>query len=215
MRHTLGAHIGCSNGWNSLKQKPFFLDGLSMTSHTLMMTVPTQLPLLWVLADLFSRRSPGLSSHQNLFHCLRVDLTLSQSAITTTVGSWSVDMSSSATFFFSILYVFRLSLYVWRLVVAVNESLLEMCWESSDIGVDVISSPLSEGEAVIDAVICRLSSSSDTDLIFSCVVFNVCLIDDRFRCESDTQWGKIEFYYYLVLISISCLTLKHCFCYCI
>jgi len=41
----LGAHMDCSKGWKSLKQKPSFFDGLSMTWQVFRRTVPTQ----WLL----------------------------------------------------------------------------------------------------------------------------------------------------------------------
>ena len=41
----LVAQMDCSSGWKSLKQKPSFLEGLSISSHVLSRTVPTQ----WLL----------------------------------------------------------------------------------------------------------------------------------------------------------------------
>lgn len=41
----LVAQIDCSNGWKSLKQKPSFLEGRSISSQVLSRTVPTQ----WLL----------------------------------------------------------------------------------------------------------------------------------------------------------------------
>jgi len=38
----LVAQMLCSRGWNSLKQKPSFLEGLSISSHVLRRTVPHQ-----------------------------------------------------------------------------------------------------------------------------------------------------------------------------
>lgn len=46
---TLTAQMDCSSGWKSLKQKPSFLEGLSMSSQALSSNVPTHWPFLWVL----------------------------------------------------------------------------------------------------------------------------------------------------------------------
>lgn len=41
---TFVPQMDMSRGWNSLKQKPSFLDGRSISSHVLSSTVPTQWP---------------------------------------------------------------------------------------------------------------------------------------------------------------------------
>lgn len=46
-----GAQMDCSRGWKSLKQKPSFLLGRSITWHEVSITVPTQwlLFVFWLL----------------------------------------------------------------------------------------------------------------------------------------------------------------------
>lgn len=69
-----GAHIDCSNGWKSLKQKPSFLLGLSMTWHEVSSIVPTQW-LLFILGLLYSSNSPGFRTHHSFVHDFKVPRT--------------------------------------------------------------------------------------------------------------------------------------------
>lgn len=75
----LVAQMDCSRGWNNLKQKPSFLDGLSISSHVLSSTVPTQ----WLLCKQFVSVKVKKCIQSTVIYCLSLQLLWKQVLLVT------------------------------------------------------------------------------------------------------------------------------------